>query len=63
MNVSANGAVHLWRFSVPDGQGKQLTHGELVIYNLSFSLGARRAAMAQLPGDHIGNGLNFGSFR
>lgn len=55
MNVSANGTVHLWRFSVPDGQGKQLTHGELVIYNLSFSLGARRAAMAvtasTLPND------------
>ncbi|MEK5164251.1 S9 family peptidase [Paenibacillus sp. FSL R5-0527] len=55
MNVSANGTVHLWRFSVPDGQGKQLTHGELVIYNLSFSLGTRRAAMAvtafTLPND------------
>lgn len=55
MNVSAYGAVHLWKFSVPDGRAIQLTNGALVIYNLHFSSGVRRAAMAvttpTLPND------------
>ncbi|MFB6367289.1 S9 family peptidase [Paenibacillus elgii] len=55
MNVSANGAVHLWRFSVPEGRGSQITYGELVIYNLSFNADVRRVAMAvtspTLPND------------
>ncbi len=40
MIVSAHGAVNLWRFAVSDGQGRQLTKGERVIFNLSFRSGA-----------------------
>ncbi|MCC3373644.1 S9 family peptidase [Cohnella sp. REN36] len=55
MNVSAMGAVHLWRFSVPDGRASQLTFGSLVIYNLNIHPGSRWIAMAvtspTLPND------------
>lgn len=53
--VSANGAVNLWRFSVLDGAAVQLTHGNRVIYNMSFSRDVRRVAIAvtmpTLPND------------
>ncbi|MBB6669401.1 S9 family peptidase [Cohnella nanjingensis] len=55
MHVSAMGAVHLWRFSVPDGRAIQLTYGTMVIYNLSFHPESRLIAMAvtspTLPND------------
>ncbi|MCQ6265893.1 S9 family peptidase [Fictibacillus sp. WQ 8-8] len=53
--VSKAGAVHLWRFSIPDNQAIQMTTGNSVIYNVSFTLDTRQVAMAittaTLPND------------
>lgn len=55
VSASAFGAVHLWRFAVDEGKAVQLTNGNYIIYNMSFSHDVREVAMAvtnpNLPGD------------